>query len=256
MKSKSSNKSLITKWVLLVVVLIAAGAGGYLCYKYYQDYRANKVYSVGETVSFPDLKIDITKTEFKPVDLPLDKKSIAKYGDLEKREDCDSMSKEQTWNFESYRSTGWMQYGPSDYNICVRRNNSRDEISKYTNENKQLVIDYKITAADNINTSKLRLELIPDSGRELGQQVNMFNANQFFENSAQRKIQIEGAPGPVYTDEWLQEYKPYHESKIGGDINKGLERTGYIYTDIRNSEHSVDVKITYKGDTRIVRVTR
>ena len=266
--NKDSSKKSLLKWIILGVAVVLLGVGGYFGYKYYQDYQANKVYSVGETVGLSDFKVDITKAEFKPVDLPIDKESVAKYGTLEKQEDCESQSKENTWwrAWDNDPDAPWVQLGPSDFNICVRRNNSRDIINEYSKANSQLVVDYKITAKNNVNTSELKIELVPDSGRKLGEQVDSFNANQFFPNGAQRKIDVPGVSGQVYTSDsyfsdgktkaFTEPYKPYYASDLGNDINKGLERTGYAYTDIRNSENSVDVKITYKGETRLVRISR
>jgi len=258
---KDSKKKSLLKWILLGVAFVLLGVGGYFGYKYYQDYQANKVYSVGETVGLSDFRVDITKAEFKSVDLPIDKDSVAKYGELDKHEDCEKQSKENTWwrAWDNDPDAPWSQTGPSDFNICVRRNNSRDIINKYTKNNSQLVVDYKITAINNVDTSKLKIELIPDSGRKLGEQVESFNANQFFPNGAQYKAPelASIAPGDMYTSESrYNPYESYKASDLGDDINKGLERTGYIYTDVRNSENSVDVKITYNGETRLVRITR
>lgn len=265
---KDSKKKSLLKWILLGVAVILLGVGGYFGYKYYQDYQANKVYSVGETVGLSDFKVDITKAEFKSVDLPIDKDSVAKYGALDKHEDCEKQSKENTWwrAWDNDPNAPWSQTGPSDFNICVRRNNSRDIINEYAKNNSQLVVDYKITAINNVDTSKLKIELIPDSGRKLGEQVESFNANQFFPNGAQRKITVPRVAGQVYTSDsyydngkintFTEPYEPYHTSNVGNDINKGLERTGYIYTDIRNTESNVDIKITYNGETRLVRITR
>ena len=259
MAKASKENARITPLKLVLLCLIVAGlsVGGYFGYRYYQDYQAKKVYSADDTVGMRDFNIEITKADFKPVDLPIDKKVIKKHGALDEKEDCNKLSKEATWNYISYRSTGWMNYGPSDFNICIRRNDSRDEINKYSSANKQLAVDYKIVAKENVNTSDLKIELIPDSGRQLNKQVDAFNANQFFSDGAQEiSTFAPDAPGRVYTDEVPQEYKPYHKSDIGGDINKGLERNGYIYTDIRNSENSVDLKISYNSEVRIIRITR
>jgi predicted negative regulator of RcsB-dependent stress response len=77
-KKDSKRKSLL-KWILLGVAVLLLGVGGYFGYKYYQDYQANKVYSVGETVGLSDFKVDITKAEFKSVDLPIDKVSTSNF---------------------------------------------------------------------------------------------------------------------------------------------------------------------------------
>ena len=65
-----------------------------------------------------------------------------------------------------------------------------------------------------------------------------------------------GAPGPTYTPEYSLPYKPYHVSNIGGEMHQGIKRSGYAYTDVRTSEHTVDMKITYKNEARIIRVMR
>lgn len=257
---KVANKSRnpLIKWVLLTTSLVVLVAIGFLGYKYYEDYRANKVYSSNETITFPDFKLYITKAEFNPVTLPLSEASLAKYGGIDKQENCKALSKKPTWDMIEGQ---WYNYGPSDYNVCVRRNNSRDVINEYTKSNNQLVVNYKISALNNVDTKDLKMELIPESGRELLKQEDIFAGNQFFrEGGAQYVDSVYGklgAPGPVYTPEHENSlYEMYQASKLGKDINKGLERTGYIYADIRKSESSVDLKVTYKGNTRLVRITR
>lgn len=246
-----TKKSLL-KWMLLGVFVLTVGAGVYFGYKYYQNYQANKIYSVNDNVGFPDFDIKVIKAEFKPVDLPLDKEEVSKYGGLEQPEDCSQLSdipRREAQIIGSFPNPERIiPHDPSDKTYCNWRNSSRDEIRKYSGENKQLVIDYKITSKNSVDTSKFNIELMPDSGRKLGERVNSLNDNQFLERN---DLDIHAK----HTT-FLVEYKPYHKSNIGDDINKGLERTGYIYTDIRNSEKSVDLKIDYRGQTRIVRISQ
>jgi len=253
---RRTNSKSPLKFIILGFAVTALSIGGYFGYKNYQNRQADKIYSVDETVSFSDFKIEVTQAEFKPIDLPTEDSAIQKYGALDEQENCDESSKEATWIAVA---GDYYEDGPSDFNICIRRNNSRNEILKYSSENQQLSLDFKISALSNVDTSKLSIDLVSESGRELGSQVNEFNANQFFPNGAQEKFQFL-APGLTYTDEWPQEYKPYNKSDIGNNINKGLERTGYIYTDVRNSENSIDLQATYEKDgqeqTRIIRITR
>lgn len=256
----SKRKKSIIKWIVIGVAIVALGVGGFFGYRAYQSYLENKIYSANENVSFPDFDIKVTKAEFKAVDLPIDKETVKKYGAIDKKENCDTQSKESTY----WKAWGgdinapWVKYGPSAYNICIRRNDSRDAITKYSSENKQLVVDWVITAKNNVTTKDVSISLEPDSGRKLNDQVDAFNANQFFELGAQELLPetLNMAPGPVYTSELEQKYTPYHKSDICGNINKGIERKGNLYTDIRNSENSVDLKISYHGQTRIVRFTK
>jgi len=254
------KKNSIVKWAIVGVALVALGVGGFFGYKAYENYLANKVYAPNESVGFPDFDIKVTKAEFKAVDLPIDNETVKKYGAIDKKENCDLQSKENTyWKaWDGDINAPWVKYGPSAYNICIRRNDSRDEITKYSSQNKQLVVDYTITAKNNVNAKDVSIALEPDSGRKLDSQVGAFNANQFFELGAQELLAQEfliDAPGPVYTSEAKQKYVPFHQSDLGGNINKGIERKGNLYTDIRNSESSVDLKITYHGQARIVRIT-
>lgn len=252
-KSKSSKKLIILSTVLSLVVVI--GAGGYFGMKAYDKHQADKIYSVGDTVKIPDFNFKVTKAVFKPVDLPIDQKTVAKYGSIATHENCDALSKASTMEFVGNPTP--VPYGPSAYNICFRRNESRDEINRYTSNNKQLNVYYMLTARGNVSTSKVRISLNPDSGRKLNLRVDAFNDTQFFTETAQELVNFLGVE--TYSAQLTSKYIPYHQSSIGGDINKGLTRTGYTYTDIRNSEHNVDIKVTYYKDgklnTRIVRVT-
>lgn len=264
MKSKKeNNKRLVVLSIVAVIVVAILSVGGYFGLKFYEKYQEEKIYATGDTVSFPDFDFEVTKAEFKAVNLPINKVTVKKYGDLGKHENCDTFSKEETyWRaWDGDVNAPWVKYGPSPYNICIRRNNSRDEINKYSSQNKQFVVNYSVAAKSNVDTSKLKVWIEADSGRQLAKKVDVFNGNQFFEGGAQELIQPLGdIPGEWYPDELPQKYVPFFKSDLGGDINKGLTRTGYAYTDIRNSENSVDVKVTYKKDgkehVRLVRVTK
>lgn len=254
--NKVNRKNGFKLSITAVIAILILCAGGFFGVKAYQKQQENKIYAVGDTIKLPDFDFKVTRAEFKVVDLPIDQKTVAKYGPLDKPEDCDTMSKAPTMTFLGNPNP--VPYGPSDYNICIRRNDSRKGINDYIAKNKQLNVDYTITAKGTVSTANLKITLIPDSGRKPDEQVYAFNGTQFFNDSAQEKINWGGVM--TYMPEVDIKYIPYHQSDIGGDINKGLQRTGYTYTDIRNSEHSVDVKVTYKKDgkdnTRIVRVTR
>ena len=98
MKLKNNSRHSLVKWVAISTILVVVLAtGGYFGFQYYQYYQADKIYSVDDIVSLPNFKIDITKSEFKSVDLSLDKDSITKYGGLDKQENCTTQSRERTW---------------------------------------------------------------------------------------------------------------------------------------------------------------
>lgn len=245
----NKNKSSL-KWILLGVAIVLLGVGGYFGYKYYQDYQANKVYSVGESISFSDFDMQITKAEFKPVNLELKPDYVKKYGDVNSKENCDTFSKDKTYDIQLKSNVG-----ASEYNICIRRNDIRDSATKYISDNSQLVLDYSISSKAIVNSNDIQISLTPDSGRDVTKDnelylggfqkdaIEVFTTNSFF-------------PAPVYQLIGSTTYTAYNKSELTGDINKGLERSGYIYTDIRKSENSVDVKIAYKGEVRLIRISR
>lgn len=258
MRAKTKKINPLVASIIILLTIAVLGVAGFFGLNAYKKHQEDKIYSIGDVVSLPDFDFKVTKAEFKPVNLPLEKKTVNKYGGLKKQEDCDKKSKSDTY-IMVFGTLDWDKYGPSEYNICIRRNNSRDEINTYSSQNKQLVLDYSITAKNSVDTSALTVWIEADSGRQLAKQVDAFNANQFFEGGAQELVEPLGnAPAPWYPDELPQEYIPFFKSNLGGDINKGLTRTGYAYTDIRNSEKSVDIKVTYKKDgknqVRIIRV--
>lgn len=250
-KNKKKRTAVVTVSALVGVVLL--GAAGVFGTNAYQNYLEDKVYSVDETVKYPEFKLDITKAEVKPVNLPIEDELIDEHGGIDEKEDCsrfsDTPRQEASIEGSISNPTSITPYEPSDRVFCVRRNNSRDDIKEYTDKNKQLVVDYKITAKESVDTSKINIELLPDSGRKLDERVHQFNGNQFMKNN---DFSHEILPPMV-------EYVPYHQSNIGGNIGKDLTRTGYLYTDVRNSEDSVDFILTYnQGDethSRTIRIS-
>lgn len=265
--NKENKKTAVIKWVILGLITILIAIGGYFGYRHYEDYQANRVYSIDETVGFSDFDFHVTKAEFKDVDLPLDEAAIAGHGGLDNQEECSSLSTEKSWEYTGFGTEvgmdGWRQNGPSDYEVCSNRNESRNAIAEYAGSNKQLVIDYKVTAKNSVSAENLALTLMPDSGRDPNTKVSELNGNQFLKGGLLSKETetVNGVTHGTYSSlsKSKLNYNPYGKSDIGGDINKGLERTGYVYTDIRNSEKIVDLKVTYKKDgqthTRIVRIT-
>lgn len=249
--NKDNTKKSLLKWILLGVAVVLLGIGGYFGYKYYQDYQANKVYSVGESVGLPDFEIEITKAEFKPVNLDLNKDYVKKYGDINTKENCDTFSKVKTYDIQLKADIG-----PSEYNVCNRRNPIRDSATKYIGNNSQLVIDYTIRSKGNVNSKDIQLSLTPDSGRDVTKESDLYLGG--FQNGATEEFNSVDVLGgiTVYQLFGTQRHTSYGTSELNGDINKGLERTGYIYTDVRKSESSVDIKITHKGETRLVRISR
>lgn len=247
-QQKRSKKKPIIIAVTIIVGLALLTTGGIFGLKAYDKHQEDKIYSVGNTMHYPDFNLVITKAEVKPVNLPVKTDLVKKYGGLENPENCDAVSKAQ--KLEWYGA--YKLPGVSDYNLCIRRNNSRDDIKKYSDANHQLVVDYKIVANDTVSTKDIKIRLIPDSGRNPTVRVDDFNANEFM---IDRYSDFDGA---ITETRDTFNYIPYFRSEIGENISKGITRPGYLYTDVRNSESSADFILTYtqngKENIRTVRV--
>lgn len=249
-QQERSKKKVAIISLVIITGLVLLSLGSIFGLKAYHKHQENKIYSVGETMSYPDFKIEVTKAETKPVDLPIKKELVKKYGGLENKENCNKFSKAATMTHMG--SPELVPYGPSDYNLCIRRNNSRDAIKKYSEANQQLVVDYKITANEAVSTSQIKIELIPDSGRKLNEQVDSLNCNEFIDPST---FDFDDS---LISNTDCFEYIPFFQSEIGENLSKELTRSGYLYTDVRNSENTADFILTYNKDgkthTRTMRV--
>lgn len=247
-QQKRNKKKPLIITVTVIVGLALLTTGGIFGLKAYQKHQEDKIYSVGDTIHYPDFNLVVTKADVKPVNLPIKADLVKKYGGLDTPENCDTVSKAQKleW-YGAYKAPGI-----SDYNICIRRNDSRQEIKKYSDANHQLVLDYKIVADDTVSTKDIKIRLIPDSGRNPTEQVNQFNGNEFMNDMYS---EFDGA---IMQSRDYVEYKPYFSSWIGENISKGITRPGYLYTDVRNSENSADFILTYthngKENIRTVRI--
>lgn len=242
------------KPIIITVSVVAALAllivGGIFGLKAYNKHQEDKIYSVGETIKYPDFSVTLTKAETKPISLPLKDNLVKQYGGLENNENCDTFSKANTMTYMGTPQA--LPYGPSDYNLCIRRNDSRKAIKDYSDTNRQLVVDYKITADDSVSTSLIKVKLIPDSGRKLNEQADSLNCNEFIDPSTSDFGGVRSANTNCY------KYIPYFQSELGSNIGKGLTRSGYLYTDIRSNENTADFILSYfrdgKNSTRTIRI--
>ena len=202
-------------------------------------------------MKLPDFTATVTKAEVKAINLPLDKDVVAKYGGLATDENCDLLSKDPTpkSGYQSiFGSSTYSPPNPSPYNFCIRRNDSRKVIKDYSSQNKQLTIDFTIKASGTVTTKDVRIQVLPDSGRKLSTVVDNFNGNEFIYGNLEKDM------SNIFD---FKKYVPYFQSDLGGNVNPGLARSGYIYTDVRNSENTADFSLSYWHDGKVVtKITR
>jgi hypothetical protein len=250
MSNKKSNKRHYKKLLLFIIIGVAVvGAGTYGVIKY-REYQSNRIFSSGQSMPYPGFKVTVTGITLKPVDVPLNKDVVAKYGGLQTSENCNSLS-DQSLPYSSIdqllvNEGRFVAPYPSPRVLCVRRNDSRKDINTYSAANRQLNVNYLIAAKSAVNTKNIKIQLLPDSGRDLTK-GGLFNGNEmtydnlFYDENG------------VYND--FQSYTPYFQSDIRGNIDGGLTRNGYIYTDVRNTEKSVDFNLTYTNNGKITTKT-
>lgn len=247
---KSKGKNTI-KWLVLPVILALLVCGGLFAnYKYRQNLN-DRIYSIGDSISFPDFTLSVDKPSFGAVDISIPQDKVSRYGGLDKTEDCSKYPEDNNKPADYYNSaTGkWVMYNEGDWEkehptkfYCEWRNGSRHSISKYITNNQRMAVNYKLSAFNNVDSSKVNISLLPDSGRTLNANETLFDYDSLLSKD--------------YAPPFNYAYHPYKQKELGGDINKGITRQGSITTDIRNEEQSVDLKVTYKNETRLVRITR
>lgn len=233
------------KWLLIPVAVAALGAGGWYAYHTHQQNLKDKIYNVGEVVELPDFTVQVKEPSFKPVDMKVPEDKAQRFGGIDASEDCskypDDSRPENSYMDFAFDENEWEKENPSG-RYCEWRNNSRKTVSEYIANNERMILNYEITASDTVDSSQVDISVMPDSGRNMKSPAKQFDYDPLLSKKY--------APAFDYT------YRPYSATDIGGDINTGITRQGKIEADVRNSESAIDFKISYKGESRIIRVSR
>lgn len=244
---KSSKKKIILWSSISVVAVIAIVGGGYLANEYRQNYLNNKIYSTSENIGFSDFTLAVSNPTYSKPSLDMPQEKIAAFGDINTPEDC-SKYPWLSWQTNgvdimslTYDDNAYEKAHPSA-RYCEWRNDSRKKIQAYIGDNKRVSIDYKITANSTVDSKNIQVAVMLDSGRDLNNPVTLFDYDPL--------LSTRYYPAFDYT------YKPYSETQLGSNINKGITRSQNVSFDVRNNEKTIDLKVTYKGETRLVRVSR
>lgn len=244
---KSKGKKTI-KWLLLPIIIALLVAGGFFAYRQYQQYLNDKIYTANEAIGLSDFTFTVSSPTYTTPPLNEPQEKIAAFGDINTTENCSKynfynekpmldLNDKNTWIDEN----DWEKAHPSG-KYCEWRNDSRKKIQAYLADNKRVSIDYKITAEDAVDSKDVQVAVMLDSGRDATKPENQFNYDPL--------LSTRYFPAFDYT------YKPYSETQLGGNINKGITRSQNVSFDVRNSEKTIDLKVTYKGQTRLVRINR
>lgn len=249
---KSKGKKTI-KWLMIPIVLLLLVVAGLFGNHLYKQHLNNKIYAVGENIEFPDFSLKVNKPSFSQVSLTVPKDKAAKYGGLDTAEDCSKYPEDNNMPQDKWDGNKWIMYDENDWEkdhptrrYCKWRNDSRKSISSYIAKNVHMTLNYKLTAKNNVNSSKISISLMPDSGRTLSGKDTLFDYDALLSSR--------------YAPPFNYEYHPFKETKLGNDINKGITRQGSIDADVRNSEHTLDLKVIYhmggNDYTRLIRINR
>jgi len=127
-----------------------------------------------------------------------------------------------------------------DKGDCDWYNWPRRNAQNYINEHTRATVNYTVTANESVEGKDLRIEAIPDSGRTI-----VFNTGSDGNDDA-------------FSWAWVLKlnYTANPKSDFGGDLNKGLTRKGTVGVDLLNSERNIDLKVTYRDEVRLVRISR
>lgn len=241
---KSKGKKTI-KWLALPVAIALLVGGGFFAYYKYQQSLNDKIYAVNEKVELSDFTLTVSSPSYTTPPLNEPKAKVAAFGDINTPEDCskypDDSRPEDSYLDFTFDENAWEKKHPSG-RYCEWRNDSRKKIKAYLADNKRVSIDYKITAKDMVDSKDVHVTAMLDSGRDMTKPTSQFDYDPL--------LSTKYAPAFDYT------YKPYSTTQLGSSINKDITRNQNISFDVRNSEKTIDLKVTYKGETRLIRITR
>lgn len=238
------------KWLLIPVVAALLIGGGFFANNKYKDYMSDKIYSTEETIDFPDFTLKVDKPSFSTIRISVPQDKASRYGGLDVNEDCSKYPEDnnQPKDYYNEATRKWVFYSANDWERdhptagrCESRNDSRSTINKYISNNERIDLSYSLTAKNNVTASKINVSLMPDSGRSLSSDATLFDYDSLLSKG--------------YAD-YNYEYKPNGETKLEGDINKGITRRVTTKADIRKSENTIDLKVVYMGEQRIIRINK
>lgn len=225
------------KWLALPVLLGLLVVGGFYANGKYNEYQADKIYAVGDTVSLSTFTFKITDISEEPLSFNTKGINLA-------RINCDSIEYGWDWNDAGmaivYDASNPHEF--SDFQECNKYNDNRKQAEKYAADyNGRMVISYEVVADSTVQGKNLHLELLPDSGRK----VNLGAGA--------------GTGDKQYSFMWslgIKDYVANPVSDFGGDLNKGLTRKGTVGLDLKKTEQIVDVVVKYNGEARTIRINR
>jgi len=231
---RSKGKKTI-KWLALPIILVMLVVGGFFANGKYNQYLANKIYTINDNIKTNDLDfkiIDVSKNT-----LPFN----AQDADLNTL-NCDIINYGYKWvSFSkggSYDSSNPHEFViPSD---CSHYNEVRDKARKYIADyDSRMTITYQVDAKNTVVGKDLHIEVIPDSGREIVLNTNSDNSRYSFMKDIGKK-----------------DYIANPTSDFGGNLNKGLSRKGTVGFDLQKTEKVVDIIVKYHDDNRTIRINR
>lgn len=238
-------------WLPVFIASLAIIGVGLYSYQIFRNRANSKIYVAGDTVKLSDFSILVEDVKFNDVSIVIPQDKEAKFGGLATVENC-SQYPYLSWEKNGVDISS-LDYNENEYEkknpsgrFCEWRNESRIKINKYKADNKRLSLNYQITAKNTVDSSKISISLLPDTGRNVAEPAKQFDFDPLLSKR--------------YSPAFDFTYTPYSASKIGGDINTGITRKGTIEADIRNGENTIDFKIVYQRDgssvERIIRLQR
>lgn len=220
---KSKGKKTI-KWLILPIVLGLLVVGGFYANNKYNEYQANKIYAVGDTIELPGFTFKITEATTQAVPLGLDDVNLAD------RKDCTGLNRDS-----------------QEYHDCDWYNWPRRNAQNYINNYDRATISYELTAKSIVSADGFSISILPSSGREI--KTGSTDSGDEFSFLWVLGSELNG-------DHRSLEYQASPRSDFGGDVMRGITRDGWVGADLKKSERTYDVIVRYYGQTRIIRINR
>jgi hypothetical protein len=226
---RSPSATVVGLLIVLVALIAFATLGWRFVPRVLESRNANQIYPIGQRVAFPLFDVTATAGSMSALELPLRHEQVARYGGLDTFEDCTDGA---VITEESV--TGRIQEDSrriSEQGRCRDRNNARASIKAYQkNYDRQIRFEYVIQARHHVDLERVSIDVVSESGR------NLWHAG--LENA--------GA---------LATWHPGTErSELGGRLNAGLQRSGFIRSDLKPGERVVDLVVTDRTQADIERV--
>lgn len=208
---------------MLIVALLLSG--WYIYYLHQQNIQ-DRIYSVGDTIPFSVFDLKITGVDKQQIPLNISRDDLILI-------DCDSLS----YGYNYAAGAPYNEHGWNNKRECMKYHEAKQYLDDY---DIRMKVEYEVSAKDTVRGNALGFTVLPDSGRKID-----LNAGSDTGHDQYSFLRLMGV-----------HYNANPASDFGGNLNRGLTRSGYVSADMRRDEQSIDIQVHYGNESRIIRLSR